>query len=599
MWKTPKFELPFLKKKLSAQSMVEFALVLPVLLALIFGIIEFGRLFQAWLSVQNSARFAVRYAVTGNYDFGYCDDAGIALVGEDAFTKYETNNIVSAVDPVYADTYGGDPQDCKIPNAFQTDLRGRAPFSGMAGNAQQLAVSEAIQNMTATLQDYARLNSIHDITEKDAFAIAMDPTVHDEHELGYFNVIVYSSRLIANGGSVTFSDPANNVYWGVSPNEDPGGPSDRVAIGVDFNHPLITPFLMSVWPYVHLTTVREGIIENFRSSKTINVAPPISMPTPTASFTPSITPSPTSTFTLTPTNTHTPTPSLTPSNTATATSTYTPSVTSTPTFTQTPSRTPTQTRTPSLTPTISCGNLSMTLGLDGTNVYRLRATIRNNNSAAIGFGTTRVTWNKSQPSQALYRMTFMGTRFYNTTDYTSPTDGTYSPEVMMAGGSTDNRLIIYFNGLDSRGLDGTFTVNVSLDEGRCPLTATYTRTAATATNTRTPTRTFTASTTPTITRTPTITLTPSITPTPSRTNTRTPTFTRTPSRTPTITYTPSRTPTRTLTPTRSPTPTASRTPTRTPTPTRSPTPTQAPTNTPTRTPTPTYTYTPRGCGSDC
>jgi len=599
MWKKPKLKIPLLKKKMSAQSMVEFALVLPVLLALIFGIIEFGRLFQAWLSVQNSARFAVRYAVTGNYDFGYCDDAATFLAGSDAFTKYETNNIVSAVDPAYADTYGGDPQDCKIPNDFQTDLRGRSPFSSMTGNAQQLALSEAIQNMTAALQDYARLQSIHDITEKDAFAIAMDPTVHDEHELGYFNVVVYSSRLIANGGAVTFSDPANNVYWAVTPNEDPGGPSDRVAIGVDFNHPLITPFLMSVWPYVHLTTVREGIIENFRSAKTINVAPPISMPTPTASFTPSITPSPTSTFTNTPTSTFTPTPSYTPSNTSTPTVTFTPSVTNTATYTITPSRTPTTTLTPSLTPTLSCGNLTMTLGMDGTSVYNLRATIRNNNVAAIGFGSVTVNWTKSQTNQALYRMTINGTRFYNTADYTPPTSATYSPEVLLAGGGTDHRLVIMFNGLDSRGLDGSFTVNVVLDNGRCPLTATFNRTAATPTNTRTPTQTFTASTTPTITRTPTITLTPSITPTPSRTNTRTPTFTQTPTRTPTITYTPSRTPTASFTPTRTNTPPATNTPTRTYTPSRTPTFTQAPTNTPTRTPTPTYTYTPRGCGSDC
>lgn len=579
--------------------MVEFALVLPVLLALIFGIIEFGRLFQAWLSVQNSARFAVRYAVTGNYDFGYCDDAGSALVNDDAFKKYKTNNIVAAVDPAYADTYGGDPQDCKIPNSFQTDLMSRSPFNSMTGNAQQLALSEAIQNMTAALQDYARLHSIHDITEKDAFAIAMDPNEHDEHNEGYFNVVVYSSRLLAEGGSVTFSDPANGIYWGVTPNEDPGGPSDRVAIGVDFNHPLITPFLMSVWPYVHLTTVREGIIENFRSSKTINVSPPISMPTPTASFTPSITPSPTSTFTLTPTNTDTPTPSMTPSNTATPTTTFTASATNTATNTLTPSRTPTNTLTPSLTPTISCGSLSMTLGMDGTSVYNLRATIRNNNPVGIGFGSTTVYWPDQISTERLYRMSMDGSIFYNTSDYTPPTSGSRSPEMILSGNGSYHYLRIYFSGLDTRGLDGTFTVDVWLDNGRCPLSATYTRTAATATNTRTPTMTYTASNTPTITQTPTRTLTPSITPTPSRTNTRTPTYTPSATRTPTATFTPSRTPTITLTPTRTNTPPATNTPTRTPTRTPTFTPTVAPTNTPTKTPTPTYTYTPRGCGSDC
>ena len=47
------------------QGMVEFALALPILLMMVFGIIEFGRLLQAWLALENGARFAVRYAVTG------------------------------------------------------------------------------------------------------------------------------------------------------------------------------------------------------------------------------------------------------------------------------------------------------------------------------------------------------------------------------------------------------------------------------------------------------------------------------------------------------------------------------------------------------
>ena len=49
----------------TAQAMVEFALALPLLLLLMLGIIEFGRLLQAWLTVQNSAQAGSRYAVTG------------------------------------------------------------------------------------------------------------------------------------------------------------------------------------------------------------------------------------------------------------------------------------------------------------------------------------------------------------------------------------------------------------------------------------------------------------------------------------------------------------------------------------------------------
>ena len=68
--------------KKRGQGLVEFAIALPVLLLLIFGIIEFGRLVFSWLAVQNSARFALRYAVTGDYDESYCDDAAAALEAE-------------------------------------------------------------------------------------------------------------------------------------------------------------------------------------------------------------------------------------------------------------------------------------------------------------------------------------------------------------------------------------------------------------------------------------------------------------------------------------------------------------------------------------
>ena len=51
--------------KQKGQGLVEFALILPLLLLMFFGIIEFGRIFQAYLTVQHAAREAARYAVTG------------------------------------------------------------------------------------------------------------------------------------------------------------------------------------------------------------------------------------------------------------------------------------------------------------------------------------------------------------------------------------------------------------------------------------------------------------------------------------------------------------------------------------------------------
>ncbi|QSO48169.1 TadE/TadG family type IV pilus assembly protein [Alicyclobacillus mengziensis] len=50
------------------QSLVEFALVLPILLLLLLGIIDFGRVLSAYYVVDHAARDAVRYASVGASD---------------------------------------------------------------------------------------------------------------------------------------------------------------------------------------------------------------------------------------------------------------------------------------------------------------------------------------------------------------------------------------------------------------------------------------------------------------------------------------------------------------------------------------------------
>ena len=47
------------------QALVEFALMISVLLAMIFLIIESARILWAWNTVQNAAREGARYAITG------------------------------------------------------------------------------------------------------------------------------------------------------------------------------------------------------------------------------------------------------------------------------------------------------------------------------------------------------------------------------------------------------------------------------------------------------------------------------------------------------------------------------------------------------
>ena len=51
-------------------AVVEFALVAMVFLLFVFGIIDFSRAYQSWVTVQHAAREGVRYGVTGRTD---CD----------------------------------------------------------------------------------------------------------------------------------------------------------------------------------------------------------------------------------------------------------------------------------------------------------------------------------------------------------------------------------------------------------------------------------------------------------------------------------------------------------------------------------------------
>ncbi|MFQ5528801.1 MAG: TadE/TadG family type IV pilus assembly protein [Gemmatimonadota bacterium] len=55
-----------IRRNSSGQSLVEFALVLPMLLLVFFGIFEFGRFYFTKLTLQHAVREATRFAITGN-----------------------------------------------------------------------------------------------------------------------------------------------------------------------------------------------------------------------------------------------------------------------------------------------------------------------------------------------------------------------------------------------------------------------------------------------------------------------------------------------------------------------------------------------------
>jgi len=315
-----------------AQGMVEFALALPVLLLLIFGIIEFGRMLQAWLALENGARFAVRAAVTGSFDFKYCQQAN------DALGLYDWDNLDGVI-------------DCKVPDRYPV------------GNPKAGEPVPNQEEYTNRLIDWARMPTIRDAALSGAYGVDWNPAVSisgdyiaylqhafddlptcggkacpdyrgDPSQPRYLNVSMCSNRVYTIEGEDRWNDDGGHFMWdpnpfyhsyppGANPDayrfpvycgvfaadnsplryvDDAGGPGDRVRVILTYRHTLITPFLSNWWPTLRLTSQREGIVEKFRTSRVTGLSGAIGLA---------------STWTLTPTETYTPAPTATPTLTAT------------------------------------------------------------------------------------------------------------------------------------------------------------------------------------------------------------------------------------------------------------------------------------------
>src|SRR3990172_1991337 len=263
-------------RRFRGQGMVEFALILPVMLLVIFVVIELARLLHAYLAIENGARFGVRYAVTGEYNTAYCP-AGVC----DSRAEEDAARLPSIKDVARAGS-------------------------------------------TSILRD----ESVPQGSPSYFLMTVCSSRDEDGDDIGEFQLVdpVYSTftpsrceRIAAPGVRV----------------EDVGGPGDRVSVTLDFDHPLIVPILSTYWPKLHLTASREGIIEQFRVTRVLALPATISAPTLTPSDT--ATPTITDTPSETPTPTITDTPSATPTPTDTFTPSSTPSTTATPTVTATPS----------------------------------------------------------------------------------------------------------------------------------------------------------------------------------------------------------------------------------------------------------------------
>ncbi len=417
------------------QAIVEFVIALPILLFVIFGIIEFARMVFAWMAVQNAARFGIRYAVTGEYDEAYCVEAG---------------NLLGAA-YVNADTDGGDPQDCQIPDSYTG--------ADKADKERELI-------------DMARLFSIRDVAVGGGTGLWLRPSVSGNYEqylglhnaafiglpdeTGFYHITVCSNRSgqyamdYGNYAIPLCKDVASGVLM-----DDAGGPGDRVKVHVEHRHPLFLPLLSNIWPSVSLNAERDGIVEKFRTSRSLGVSGPI-LSAPTWTQTPTIT--------LTPTITYTPT------------ETYTP----TPTATDIP---------------VDCDLIDIDysfIGDYGGGFFGALVRIRNNNPVPIHLFQADVGWDLIPPSRYLWAMQFNLSPWEILDDFSPPTSWVPHPPVAMAAGGLGDYVALFKPVAEP--VQGVTTVNLTFEDG---CTKGITANLPTSTATLTPTITDTPTVTPT------------------------------------------------------------------------------------------------------
>jgi len=619
------------------QGLAEFALILPIVLFTIFVLIELARVLHAWIAVENGARFGVRYAVTGEFDNDYCtsmyggpcdtqaerDGARLpsirdaansgavgllkdptASVGTPGFFKITVCSNKPGLIYFPADSNTSTPAACQpvedaggpgdrvivtvdfdhpliapILSSTWPQLHLTAKREGIVeqfrvARVVGLPATIAIPTFTATVTETATVTttptaSLTPTPTPDCSLITVQSAVLNGD---YFDVVVHNANatdVFLTGAWLDWYKfyPGQNFYGaefaGILYRDGPSSP-----ISPSFADPS-TPIPFSAdgtetWRASFIGT-GGALVGDFTVVLTFdgvcNVTATADEPTPTT----------TATATVTETATATTTATVTP----TATTTLTPTVTATP----------------------SCTNISVTSSGFGSNYFYVR--VRNLNTATVYLTQADLNWTDYYPSQYMNYLRFNTTNYYTTDDLDPPTN--VSSNRALPSGANYYWYAYFGNIPGGMGMNGTFSATLTFD-GICPVSATRSRTAPTATITRTPTvtptitltytRTPTRTLTSTITRTPTITLTYTRTLTPTITLTYTRTLTRTITLTPTITLTFTRTPTRTITPTatRTPTvtltttpitPTITRTPTITWTPAASKTPTITPTNSPT------------------
>lgn len=266
------------------QGTVEFALAIPVLLLLVFGIVDMARMFQAYGTVYHAAVEGARYASTGNQE---SNGSGGYLSRDESIVKITTNAL------------SGLPLDSTATREDQFGFYwiGVSPSDGgQGGDYEEIEVRYSFFPITPGLNRIAS------------------------------HILLDSKQRVINEffGAVPKLDRAN-----IPPTPIP--------------MPTFTPLPTPTFTPTPNVTATPTLTMTPGPSPTPG-GTATQTPTPTQTGTPTLTPTTTATGAPTLAPTRTSTPTLAP--TATATATPAPTATGTPTSTPVPTSTPTATASP-------------------------------------------------------------------------------------------------------------------------------------------------------------------------------------------------------------------------------------------------------------
>ena len=117
------------RRRTRGQSLVEFALVLPVMLLIIMVGVDFGRAFLGWVNLQNSSRLGANYAaIHPNANWGNAGDSDTIR-----YTALINNDIASSNCPLTAlpmPTFSGTAIGDNATVALSCTFRFVTPFIG-------------------------------------------------------------------------------------------------------------------------------------------------------------------------------------------------------------------------------------------------------------------------------------------------------------------------------------------------------------------------------------------------------------------------------------------------------------------------------------